>query len=209
VGKRSSFERIPRDFYPTPAEAVVPLVPHLATGVHYLEPCVGDGALIMHLSDHGILFTDAWDIEPRGWGDKADATTQTYPEASIARATHFITNPPWSRDVLHPIILNLSRQLPTWLLFDADWMHTRQSTPFMPYLRKIVSVGRVKWIPDSKMTGKDNCCWYLFDQTNDAPTQFVGRNAIAGEARSDATTKIGAAGTASTRGEAIAQTKTA
>jgi hypothetical protein len=59
--------------------------------------------------------------------------------------------------------------MPTWLLFDADWMHTRQSAPFMPHLRKIVSVGRVKWIPDSPFTGKDNCCWYLFDQTSAAP----------------------------------------
>jgi hypothetical protein len=82
------------------------------------------------------------------------------------------------REILHPLIADLSAERPTWLLFDADWMHTRQSTPFMPYLRKIVSVGRVKWIPDSKMTGKDNCCWYLFDQTSDdAPAQFIGRAA--------------------------------
>jgi hypothetical protein len=64
---------------------------------------------------------------------------------------------------------------PTWLLFDADWMHTRQSAPFMPRLRKIVSVGRVKWIPDSKMTGKDNCAWYLFDKPSDEPAVFFGR----------------------------------
>jgi len=29
MGKRSSFERAPRDFYPTPAEAVTPLLAHL------------------------------------------------------------------------------------------------------------------------------------------------------------------------------------
>ena len=45
----------------------------------------------------------------------------------------------------------------------------------MDWLVKIVSVGRVKWIPDSKMTGKDNCCWYLFDSTNKAVTEFYGR----------------------------------
>jgi hypothetical protein len=54
-------------------------------------------------------------------------------------------------------------------------MHTKQSAPFMPYLRKIVSVGRVKWIPDSKMTGKDNCAWYLFDQNGTGQTEFYGR----------------------------------
>ena len=29
MGKRSNFERNPRDFYPTPKEAVIPLLPHL------------------------------------------------------------------------------------------------------------------------------------------------------------------------------------
>ena len=29
MGKRSDFERIPRDFYPTPYKAVLPLLPHL------------------------------------------------------------------------------------------------------------------------------------------------------------------------------------
>ena len=29
MGKRSNFERIPRDFYPTPYAAVPPLIPHL------------------------------------------------------------------------------------------------------------------------------------------------------------------------------------
>jgi len=41
-------------------------------------------------------------------------------------------------------------------------------------------VGRVKWIPDSKMTGKDNCAWYLFDNTFEGKggcTQFYGRAA--------------------------------
>jgi hypothetical protein len=88
--------------------------------------------------------------------------------------THIITNPPWDRKILHPMITLFSALRPTWLLFDADWMHTKQSTEFQPYLRKIVSVGRVKWIPDSKMTGKDNCAWYLFDQANPGPTEFFG-----------------------------------
>jgi hypothetical protein len=87
----------------------------------------------------------------------------------------FITNPPWDRKILHPLIVHLSDQAPTWLLFDADWMHTRQAAPFMPRLRKIVSVGRVKWIPDSTMTGKDNCAWYLFDRPHSEGVRFHGR----------------------------------
>jgi hypothetical protein len=33
----------------------------------------------------------------------------------------------------------------------------------------------VKWIPDSPFTGKDNCCWYMFDAHSDTPAHFVGR----------------------------------
>ena len=88
---------------------------------------------------------------------------------------YIITNPPWSVYLLHPLIEHFSAMRPTWLLIYADWMHTRQSAPFMPWCRKIVSVGRVKWIPDSKMTGKDNCVWMLFDQSTSGPTEFVGR----------------------------------
>jgi hypothetical protein len=173
MGKRSDFERVPRDFYPTPYEAVVPLLPHLPAGMRFCEPCAGDGALMDHLEKAGHNCVVSLDIEPQ----RDDIAVYDARELEFTGADFFITNPPWPRDVLHPIIVNLSRHLPTWLLFDADWMHTRQSAPFMPWLRKIVSVGRVKWIPDSPFTGKDNCCWYLFDQSEQAPAQFIGRAA--------------------------------
>jgi hypothetical protein len=172
MGKRSDFERIPRDFYPTPAEAVVPLLAHLAPQSTYIEPCAGDGALIDHLAAAGHTCLFASDIEPR-----ADGIHERDALHLKLIGSMFITNPPWDRKVLHPLIGHLSRMGPTWLLFDADWMHTRQSAPFMPLLRKVVSVGRVKWIPDSPFTGKDNCCWYLFDAHSESPAHFVGRAA--------------------------------
>lgn len=173
MGKRSSFERIPRDFYPTPYAAVVPLLPHLYPESIYIEPCAGDGALLTPLQEAGHKCVGMFDIEsPLEAVKYADARSHAYGWADM-----FITNPPWTREVLHPIILNLSAQKPTWLLFDADWMHTKQSAEPMRHCHKIVSVGRVKWIPDSTMTGKDNCCWYLFDQTREAPAQFIGRAA--------------------------------
>lgn len=174
MGKRSAFERIPRDFYPTPFEAVAPLLPHLGFERRYIEPCAGDGALIRHLA-HEHFCIEASDIEPRLPTHRGyDARTENFDDYAF---DCFITNPPWDRKVLHPIILNLSRQAPTWLLFDADWIHTRQSAPFIPLLRKIVSVGRVKWIADSPFTGKDNCAWHLFDASSNAPAQFIGRAA--------------------------------
>ena len=174
MGKRSDFERNPRDFYPTPWEAAAPLLNHLPLDLKYWEPCAGDGALIDHIDS---IFFDACglatDIEPQ----RADVQRFDVFDVGGIHApgmTHIITNPPWDRKILHPMITLFSALRPTWLLFDADWMHTKQSTEFQPYLRKIVSVGRVKWIPDSKMTGKDNCAWYLFDQANPGPTEFFG-----------------------------------
>lgn len=178
MGKRSNFKRIERDFYPTPLKAVVPLIPHLGD-IKYCEPCAGDYALVNHITEltgeHNCFL--ASDIEPQSeYVFSADAHGLTKLIIEEFSITHIITNPPWDRKILHPMIEHFSSLCPTWLLFDADWAHTKQSAPYMKYCHKIVSVGRVKWIPDSKMTGKDNCAWYLFDQNADfTGTEFFGR----------------------------------
>jgi len=173
MGKRSNFERNERDYYPTPIDAVAPLMfrtNHIESGARFCEPCAGDGRLAEHLCFFGLKLASAYDIEPKAdWIDKQDAL-----ERLVGNIDYFITNPPWDRKILHPLIEHLRIQSPTWLLFDADWMHTKQSAPYIKYCEKIVSVGRVKWIPDSKMTGKDNCAWYKF-VNHETKTQFVGR----------------------------------
>ena len=98
---------------------------------------------------------------------------------SHSDAMCFITNPPWSRPILHDMILHLSKLRPTWLLIDAGWMHTKQSIQFMDYCLKIVSIGRVKWIEGSKHTGKDDCVWMHFDhryKTLSHPIMFKARS---------------------------------
>jgi len=178
MGKRSdgTFERVERDFYPTPIKAVLPLLPHLAPGTRFIEPCAGDGRLIDHIeSEAGHKCVGAYDIDPEfGWMI-ADAMTSDY--RAHQDTMMFITNPPWDRKLLHPIIDNLSAQAPTWLLFDNDWASTVQAKPYLEYCHKIVSIGRVKWIEDSKHTGKDNASWYLFDQAKRHPgySEFYGR----------------------------------
>lgn len=174
MGKRSNFDRKPRDFYPTPKAAVAPLIPHLGR-VRFVEPCAGDGALIDHLSDAGLTCVDAFDIFPKRHDVRLKDALLA--ESSLMDGDCIITNPPWDRKILHPMIDRFAEMRPTWLLFDADWMHTRQSARFMPWLVKVVSVGRVKWIPDSKMTGKDNAAWYFFDVNHTGKTEFVGRSA--------------------------------
>jgi hypothetical protein len=174
MGKRSDFERKPRDFYPTPMEAVEPLLPHLPDGFKFAEPCAGNGALVEHLENKGVCMW-ASDIEPQAKG----IHTSSYDKLGfdeLIGSDYVITNPPWDRAILHPMIEFFAPKIETWLLFDADWMHTQQSRQYMPWCRKIVSVGRVKWF--GNMTGKDNCAWYLFKEVftwHETPTEFVGR----------------------------------
>ena len=175
MGKRSNFKRRERDFYPTPPSAVKPLVPHIEDRATFIEPCAGNGALIDHLSAAGLRCCAAFDIFPKRHDVRMKDALSA--ESSLRDAEYIITNPPWSRDILHRMIVHFSDQRPTWLLFDADWMHTKQAAPYLPRLRKVVSVGRVKWIPDSPHTGKDNCAWHLFDKPSDRPAEFFGRAA--------------------------------
>ena len=170
MGKRSDFERQPRDFYPTPMEAVKRLLEHLPEDFLFTEPCAGNGALIEHLETKGVCMW-ASDIEPQAEGiHKNDYSDVGFNE--LIESDYVITNPPWDRKILHPMIEYFAPRIKTWLLFDADWMHTKQSVPYMDMCSKIVSVGRIKWF--GNMTGKDNCAWYLFDwEVND--TIFYGR----------------------------------
>ena len=164
MGKRSSFERINHDDYPTPREALWPLIPFLYTEQIIIEPCPGEGKLVGHL-------------RAEGFGVKAvmgDARSLRY--LMSPGRTIFVTNPPWSLELLHPIITNLSDQATTWLLLSADWMHLKGATAFKRRLHTIVSVGRVQWFPNSGKTSLDNAAWYRFEQpASRRITRFFGR----------------------------------
>lgn len=169
MGKRSEFKRLPRDSYFTPYEAVVPLLPFISGT--FCEPCAGDGRLINHLEKHGMKCSAAYDIDPQAPGIIKANTLDLF---SVGRSDFIVTNPPWRREMMHPMIRHFSRLAPTWLLFDADWAHTVQAAPFLACCAKIVSVGRVQWIADSDSTGMDNCCWYNFVD-HEVETVFHGR----------------------------------
>jgi len=131
------------------------------------------------LVEHIENMTNGWcswasDLEPQ----TKSILTKHFREIGMEElfeADYIITNPPWDRSLLHPMIEYFTAYRPTWLLFDADWIHTKQSIPYMGMLKKIVSIGRVKWIEDSKSVGKDNCCWYLFERDSSSHTKFYGR----------------------------------
>lgn len=173
MGKRSDFEREEDDFYATPYEPVLPLLPFLARNTKFAELCCGDMALVEHLERHGHTCTLATDKVHRH--DRCQRETCALNIKALNGADMIITNPPWQRDLLHPMIRHFMALAPTWLLFDADWMHTKQAAPFKARCEKIVSIGRVKWIADSDTTGMDNCCWYLFNAAFNGQTAFYFR----------------------------------
>jgi hypothetical protein len=177
MGKRSDFTRVKGDFYVTPAAAVQPLLPFLEHGTIFIEPCAGAGDLVQHLEDAGMSCVGASDIEPKAdWIDRCDALDdQDGAWMAHTSADMVITNPPWTRALLHPMIDAFRLWRPTWLLFDADWMHTAQAVPYLRHCHAVVSVGRVKWMPGSKTVGKDNAAWYLF-KDHEGPTQFYGND---------------------------------
>ena len=164
------FKRRKQDAYDTPKEAVTPLIPHLPNyPFSYWEPCAGKGALVDALP--GADFAYMTDIEPRDIRvSKLDALKENGP----TDCDLIITKPPWTREILHPMIERFSSMCPTWLLFDADWMHTKQAKPYLNRCEKIVSVGRVSWMQNG-VSGLDNCAWYLFTNAVGQTPLFYGR----------------------------------
>ena len=177
MGKRSDFRRRPQDAYDTPPEVVMPLLDadmrFLSPYFTFIEPCAGRGALMDTLEANGGECLWAYDIEPRAERvGRIDALKLRVSH----RADYIITNPPWTRQILEPMITHFRQMMATWLLLPADFAHTKYAAAHLKYCSKIVTVGRVRWIPDSPHTSKDSAAWYLFGR-DEVPTVFHGRAA--------------------------------
>lgn len=188
MGKRSNFRRRPQDKYRSfDPRAAATLAPHLPWGCRFWEPCAGAADLIKNLQPYGPECVVATDISPECEGVyRLDALTVTREDVDVTGVSHIITNPVWTRPILHQMIDLFSAMRPTWLLFDADWMHTTQSkmanrhgvrtaSDLMQHCVKVVSVGRLCWIEGTNQSGKDNVAWHLFDARHQGPTEFIGR----------------------------------
>ncbi|WP_235865850.1 hypothetical protein [Pseudovibrio exalbescens] len=171
MGKRSDFPRIDKDLYRTiDRKAVAVLNRHIPQGTTFCEPCAGHGDLIQSLEDAGHQCLASYDLDPVGDVVGLNALDLTLDHCHGADC--IITNPPWSRPILHQLLGHLPKVLPCWLLFDADWCHTKQSKMFMRYCSDIVPVGRLLWIPGTSMRGKDNVAWYRFQRDPVSVRQF-------------------------------------
>lgn len=166
IGKRENksirmFPRLERDFYPTiDPRAYRALAPHLLPETSFIEPCAGAFDLAAQLIAAGHTCESATDIAPQvPYVGEADAL-------KISAQPHaIITNPPWSRPLLHQMIEHFISIAPyTWLLLDADWFHTNQARPLLRHCTDYVAVGRLLWIPGTSTRGKDNAAWYRFEQ---------------------------------------------
>ena len=167
MDKRSDFERKPKHFHPTPFVAVEPLIQHLPQGFAFAEPCAGDGQLCRHLEYFGGTCMWASDIEPQLEGILQNDYSEIG-ENEVLESQYIITNPPWDRSLIHLMIEHFTKLRPTWLLFDADWAHTKQSAPYIKNCAKIVSVA------SKEQTSHHSIAWYLF-YNSEAKTTFYGR----------------------------------
>lgn len=165
MGKRSDFPRLKADQYLSPSAVMRVLYPFLKPGP-FIDPCAGDGRMVHWLEMFGMECVQFFDIDPSCmFLPIGDALTEP-----LRPGARIITNPPWTRWLLHPMIERFRRHAETWLLFDAAWSHTVQARAHLPYCSDIVSVGRVKWFDDTEHQSKDDVAWYRFQARQCATT---------------------------------------
>ncbi len=141
----------------------------------FCEPCAADGRLANHIEKLVPSFcVFAMDIEPQvDWVLKGDSSQLSL--SDMAQVDAIITNPPFTWSILRPMLDHWLPVTPTVLLLPADFMHNLRFQPYLKRCEKIVSIGRVKWIEDSKMSGMDNYCWYFFNPEETGSPVFKGR----------------------------------
>lgn len=181
MAKRSDEQRHPRDFYPTPLKGALPLIGTIdleynstdaeLPPMKFIEPFAGNGALTDHLClSRNIECVYESDIDPQ---NNARIQTHGYEKIDMdlvekVEADVFISNPPWvntkaSGQQLFTLIEYLASMRPTALLLDGGFAFNVGSSKLMEHCITVIPVGRLKWIPDSKYTGTEDCAWFIFD----------------------------------------------
>lgn len=181
--RQSRFAKKALDTYDTiDPRAVAALRPHIRELTRFIEPCAGKGDLVRQLQAIGLQCLDQFDIAPRAEGIRqADALSGDY--AFDFRWRAIITNPPFEWPLLGQLINTWLLQADTtWLLLEANWAHTIRATPFMAHCRRIVSIGRLRWVEGSGHSSTKDYAWYEFGcfpvaATTFHPRQITGKGA--------------------------------
>ena len=181
MSKFGTYEPQPRDLWrTTDPDAVIPLIPFVR-GLSYAEPCYGVGDLEDALME---IASCQWrsDLDPQ-----APCATQmnalNITKDHLSNVAVIITNPPYKWSMLQPLLDHLPTLKPTWFLLPADFMHNKQSGPYMKKCSHVVSVGRLYFhkigedetkVYHAKQTS--NYCWYKFHKEEwDHGTRFFAR----------------------------------
>lgn len=174
MGKRSNFPKKEKEFYGTVDKKVLKeSFLELIEGKTYAEPCWGEGDLEDLLRGEATC----------GWRSDIRDTSPISKQMSGLEVTPYdvrdcdliITNPPFSKGVLLPLLDHFITLKPTWLLLPADYMHNAYFKPYMEKCSKVVTIGRICWFPvdGKRVASTDNFCWYYWKKNATSDTQTV------------------------------------
>ena len=161
MGKRTSFSKVDKDFYPTidprAFEAIIPFV----RGRTYAEPCAGNGDLVDGLADAA---TCKWETDVREEVDCRTMDAMSITQDDLEGIDLIITNPPFTKSVLLPMIDHFMSLKPTWLLLPWDLPCNKYFRLYAEGCNKIVPIGRLCWFKkDGKFVrGYENFAWYYW-----------------------------------------------
>jgi len=180
MGKRSSYEKKPRDKYYTIDPAAFERFPRHV--LNYAEPCCGDGSLIDGFIKNDINRLECYwasDIDPEAGFPRIDALELGEGTIGKSFVDAIVTNPPYTKSILLPLIDHFIHYNDTWLLLPADIMHNKYFGPYMRLCEEVHSIGRLYW-EENKVRGVDNYCWFFFPHNPDEVKQkylpvFYGR----------------------------------
>lgn len=146
--RNQSFERVSRDYYPTIDPKAIPpnLLKHIR-GKTYAEPFYGEGDMEDLLMD---VATCKWRSDIRetvGCSSVRDALTLT--SSDLEGCDLVVSNPPYQKDVLLPLLDHLVSLKPTWLLLPSDLMFNGYMAPYMKQCERVVGVGRLFWFENT------------------------------------------------------------
>lgn len=172
------YARQDKDKYRTMMSAVEHVVEYMPNPCRFIEPCAGDGRLIKHLeSFEGFECVQAFDSAPDAphipVGDMLHMPLSS-------RADMIITNPPWRRKLLHPLMDRIiDEKWDAWLLIDHNWLATQQTAPYREHVRLIFPIGRHLWFDepppgmDTHKTPMDDAMWIFVSGLNTGPSTYL------------------------------------
>ena len=172
--KIQDFDRRANDAYFTPPEAIYPLAEALAP-CRFIEPCAGDGGLAETLTRADFTCVAATDLNPADPSvARKDALSYRFNEVQNADA--IITNPPFKRDLLLPILdhfLMLEKEMV--LLLPLDVIANLWFAPYSAHVGQILPIGRVRWIPGSPSMSMENFAWVALSASPEAQPFLLPR----------------------------------